>query len=100
MSITQDYERLRKQIGNKKYNALDKYIQIHGKSEEWHQGIKAIRPIEDIKEWEKKYSELHEKCKPIFIEDVVMNQEEWDKFEQWYKENKEHSRKYKERGER
>ena len=27
---------------------------------------------------------LHKKCKPIFIEDVAMNKEEWEKFEKWY----------------
>ena len=86
MSISEDYERLRKKLGNKKYKALDRYIQEFGKSEEWHQGIIDIRPIEDIKEWEKKYFELHQKCKPIFIEDVVLNQEEWKKFEKWYHE--------------
>lgn len=88
MSITQDYEKLRIQIGNKKYDALDDYIKTHGKINEWHQGIKNIRNIENIKEWEDKMTELHKKCKPIFIEDVVMNEKEWVKFEKWYKENK------------
>ena len=32
--------------------------------------------------------ELHNKCKPIFIEDVVMNETEWEKFNKWYSENK------------
>ena len=74
MSITQDYEKLRMQLGNKKYEALDEYIRTFGKVHEWHQGIKDIRSIENIKEWEDKMFDLHRKCKPIFIEDVVMNE--------------------------
>ena len=88
MSITQDYEKLRMKLGNKKYEALDEYIKIHGKVSEWHQGIKETRNIENVKEWEEKMFELHNKCKPIFIEDVVMNETEWEKFNKWYSENK------------
>ena len=32
--------------------------------------------------------DLHQKCKPIFIDDIVMNDAEWNKFEKWYEENK------------
>ena len=46
MSISQDYEKLRMQLGNKKYEALDEYIRTFGKVQEWHQGIKDIRSIE------------------------------------------------------
>ena len=88
MSISQDYEKLRIQLGNKKYEALDEYIKVYGKVHEWHQGIKDIRHIENIKEREEKMFELHNKCKPIFIEDVVMNEAEWEKFEKWYENNK------------
>ena len=88
MSISQDYEKLRIQLGNKKYEALDEYIKVYGKVHEWHQGIKEIRNIENVKEWEEKMFELHNKCKPIFIEDVVMNETEWEKFNKWYSENK------------
>lgn len=88
MSITQDYEKLRTILGNRKYEALDEYIKTYGKVSEWHKGIKDIRHIENVKEWEDKMLELHKKCKPIFIEDVVMNEAEWDKFEKWYESNK------------
>ena len=84
MSIMQDYEEYRKQIGAKKYDAIDEYIQLFGKTKEWEDGIKEIRKIKDIQEWEKQNKELHKRCKPVFIEDVVMNQEEWEKFEDWY----------------
>ena len=97
MSITKKDERFIKQIGNKKYDALEHYIDTHGKIEEWEQGVKDIRKIEDIKLWEEEYHKLHQRCKPIFIEDVSMNEEEWNKFEKWYKENYEKKKTHKER---
>lgn len=86
MSITEDYEEYRKQIGSKKYEAIDEYIQLFGKPKEWEKGIKEIRKIEDTQEWERQNTELHKRCKPVFIEDVVLNPEEWEKFEYWYEE--------------
>ena len=85
MSITQEYEMFKKQIGTKKYKALEEYINTFGKIEEWERGIKEIRQIEDVNEWEKANTDLHQRCKPVFIEDVSMNEEEWNKFEEWYK---------------
>ena len=66
MSLTQDYEILKKKLGAKKYKALEEYINTFGKIEEWERGIKEIRNIENINEWEKANTELHKKCKPIF----------------------------------
>lgn len=86
MSMTEDYEKLKNELGSKKYKSLNDYIKTFGKSSEWHQGLKNIRTIENDQEYEKKYSELHQKCKPIFIEDVWLNPEEWDKFEKWYQD--------------
>ena len=90
MSITQEYEMFRKQIGIKKYKALEEYINTFGKHDEWEQGIKELRNIEDVNEWESEYVKLHERCKPILIEDVSMNETEWKKFEEWYKNNYKH----------
>ena len=87
MSITQEYEMFKKQIGSKKYKALEEYINTFGKIAEWEQGIKDIRPIEDLNKWEEEYTKLHKRCKPVLIEDVSMNEEEWNKFEEWYKNN-------------
>ena len=97
MSITQEYERFRKQIGNKKYDALEHYIDTHGKIEEWEQGVKDIRKIEDIKLWEEEYHKLHQRCKPIFIEDVSMNEEEFCDLNDLSLQNYEKKKTHKER---
>lgn len=84
MSIMQDYEELRNIIGHKKYDAIEEYVETFGNIKEYDEGVKRLREIKDINKWEDEMQKLHKKCKPIFIEDVAMNKEEWEKFEKWY----------------
>ena len=84
MSIMQDYEELRNIIGHKKYDAIEQYVETFGNIKEYDEGVKKLRDIKDINKWEDEMQKLHKKCKPIFIEDVAMNKEEWEKFEKWY----------------
>lgn len=84
MSIMQDYEELRNIIGHKKYDAIEQYVETFGNIKEYDEGVKKIKGIKDINKWEDEMQKLHKKCKPIFIEDVAMNKEEWEKFEKWY----------------
>ncbi len=84
MSIMQDYEELRNIIGHKKYDAIEEYVETFGNIKEYNEGVKKLRDIKDINKWEDEMQKLHKKCKPIFIEDVAMNKEEWEKFEKWY----------------
>lgn len=86
MSIMQDYEELRNIIGHKKYDAIEEYVETFGNIKEYDEGVKKLREIKDITKWEDEMQKLHKKCKPIFIEDVAMNREEWEKFEKWYAE--------------
>ena len=80
----QDYEELRNIIGHKKYDAIEEYVETFGNIKEYDEGVKKLRDIKDINKWEDEMQKLHKKCKPIFIEDVAMNKEEWEKFEKWY----------------
>ena len=80
----QDYEKLRNIIGHKKYDAIEEYVETFGNIKEYDEGVKKLRDIKDINKWEDEMQKLHKKCKPIFIEDVAMNKEEWEKFEKWY----------------
>ena len=84
MSIMQDYEELRNIMGHKKYDAIEEYVETFGNIKEYDEGVKKLRDIKDINKWEDEMQKLHKKCKPIFIEDVAMNKEEWEKFEKWY----------------
>ncbi len=84
MSITEDYEEIRRRIGPRKYKGIEDYIDEFGKKDKWHKETKKLREIEDTNEWERKYLELCKECKPLFIEDVFLNEKEWKKFEDWY----------------
>ena len=86
MSIMQDYEELRNIIGHKKYDAIEEYVETFGNIKKYDEGVKKLREIKDITKWEDEMQKLHKKCKPIFIEDVAMNREEWEKVEKWYAE--------------
>ena len=68
----------------KKYDAIEEYVETFGNIKEYDEGVKKLRDIKDINKWEDEMQKLHKKCKPIFIEDVAMNKEEWEKFEKWY----------------
>ena len=63
MSMMQDYEILRRQIGTKKYKALEQYINNFGKIKEWEKGIKEIRSIEDVTN--PLLNSINEKCSRI-----------------------------------
>lgn len=86
MSITEDYEEIRNRIGTRKYKGIEDYIDKFGNKSRWKKESKKLREIEDVNEWEKQYIKLCKECKPLFIEDVFLNEEEWKKFEVWYEE--------------
>lgn len=86
MSITEDYEEIRNRIGTRKYKGIEDYIDKFGNKSRWKKESKKLREIEDVNEWEKQYIKLCKECKPLFIEDVFLDEEEWKKFEDWYEE--------------
>lgn len=90
MSITEDYEEIKRKIGARKYKGIEDYINEFGNKDKWYKETKILREIEDVNEWEKKYIDLCKRCRPLFIEDVFLNEEEWSKFEVWY-ENRIHT---------
>ncbi len=86
MSILQDFEEARKMIGHKKYNAIDIYLNEicpPDKMKSYEQELKKIEDLE-IKEWTKQKKELEQKYGILFLDDVLYK-EEWNKFEEWYK---------------
>ena len=86
MSILQDFEEARKMIGHKKYNAIDIYLNEicpPDKMKSYEQELKKIEDLE-IKEWTKQKKELEQKYGILFLDDVLYK-EEWNKFEESYK---------------
>lgn len=52
MSILQEYEEIRKRMGEDKYNAIDEYLT---------------------------------ECPQVYLSDIYYNEDEWNKFEEWYR---------------
>lgn len=84
MSISEDYEEIRNHIGARKYKGIEDYIEEFGNKSRWKNETKKLRNIDDVNEWEKQYIKLCKECKPLFIEDVFLDEDEWAKFEAWY----------------
>lgn len=84
MSISEDYEEIKNRIGARKYKGIEDYINEFGNKRRWKEETIKLRAIEDVNEWEKQYIKLCNECKPLFIEDVFLDEEEWAKFEAWY----------------
>lgn len=89
MSIMQDYEEARKKIGEKKYDAIDKYLNEVCPQSNYDKYNKELNSLIDIPpdEWLRKKKELEEKYGIVFLSDILYKPEEWDKFEAWYEEN-------------
>lgn len=62
MSITEDYEEIKRRIGSRKYKGIEDYIDEFGKKDKWYKETKKLREIEDTNEWERKYLELCKEC--------------------------------------
>lgn len=88
MSIMQEYEQIRKEIGHDKYDAIDKYLEEICPKEIYDKYQKELNKIFDLPpdEWLKQKQELETKFGIVFLSDVLYKAEEWDKFEKWYQE--------------
>lgn len=87
MSLLQDYERAKAQIGEEKYNAIDVYIEEICPTERrnlYKQELKKIDHLE-INEWEKEKKKLEQKYGIVYLDDILYNEKGWKKFEEWYK---------------
>lgn len=89
MSIMQDYEKARDFIGHKKYDAIEKYLDIICPQEKCDKYSEAVNrnvdlPIErQIFEQRK----LEKDMGMVFLSDILYKPEEWKKFDKWYNED-------------
>lgn len=99
MSIMQEYEQIKREIGEEKYNAIDDYLNEKCPKEIYDKYDKEVNSLINLptEEWLKQKKELELKYGIIFLSDVLYKPEEWDKFEKWYqdkqKENTQENKK-------
>jgi len=88
MSLLQDYEIARKQIENKKYDAIEVYLNEICPEDNWKQYKAELKKINhlEINEWEKEKKKLEEKFGIVWLDDILYKEEGWNKFEDWYKQ--------------
>ena len=92
MSILQDFEIARKIIGSKKYDAIEDYLNEicpPHKHEEYKKELRECEKSEKYSpdDWISKNDELKKKHGIVFLDQVLYNQQEWAKFDVWYKAN-------------
>ena len=90
MSIMQEYEQIRKEIGTKKYDAIEEYLNEICPNSQYDKYNKKLNSLIDLstEEWLKKKTELEKEYGILFLSDVLYKPEEWDKFENWYENRK------------
>lgn len=86
MSIMQEYEQIRKEIGAKKYDAIEEYLNEICPNCNYDKYNKKLNSLIDFptEEWLKKKAELEKEYGIVFLSDVLYKPEEWEKFENWY----------------
>lgn len=100
MSLLQDYEMAKRKIGEKKYNAIDVYLQEICPKKNWNQYKQELKKIDnlEINEWEIEKKKLQQKYGIVFLDDILYNEDGWVKFEKWYEkyeQNMENEKKHK-----
>lgn len=100
MSLLQDYEMAKRKIGEKKYNAIDVYLQEICPKENWNQYKQELKKVDnlEINEWEIEKKKLQQKYGIVFLDDILYNEDGWGKFEKWYEkyeQNMKNEKKHK-----
>lgn len=88
MSIMKEYEEIKKEIGEEKFDAIEQYIdEICPESNirKYEKELNSLTGLEP-QEWDKQKKKLEQKYEIIFLSDVLYNKEEWNKFESWYEQ--------------
>lgn len=88
MSIMQEYEEIKKKIGKRKFNMIEDYLDEICPKEKIIIYEKELSKIngEDFCYWLDKKKKLMKKYGVIFLNDVIYQKQEWEKFEKWYQE--------------
>ena len=106
MSILRDFEGIRNEMGHKKYDAIEEYLNEVCPESVIAEYEKALSEINNLEpdEWLKTKEELENKYNIVRLDDVLYKQKEFEKFDDWYqakeKEGKEESQKKRKNKER
>lgn len=107
MSILQEYEEIRKEIGKDKYDAIEIYLNEVCSKEKKENYMREVIGLNGMHpdEWLEQRKAIEKKYNIITLSDVLYVRKEWEKFDKWYEQNKDKAKeklnkKQKERGAR
>lgn len=88
MSILQEYEEIRSDIGYEEFDTIQKYLDIFSPMEQYDKYNEEIRGFTNLsgEEYIKKLEETKKKYGVILLYDVLNKEEEWNKYEKWFHE--------------
>ncbi len=88
MSILQDYEEARLDIGSEQYDAISIYLEKVCPQEnvdKYYKGLNLVMQMPPEK-WESEANKLRKEFNITLLSDVLYKKEYWDKFEKWFHE--------------
>lgn len=88
MSILQDYEEARYDIGAEKYDAISVYLDKicpQERVDKYYKGLNLVMQMPPEK-WESEANKLREEFNITLLSDVIYKREYWDKFDNWFNE--------------
>lgn len=89
MSIFQDFEIIRDNIGHEKYDMIENYLEsicTQDNTDKYFKEMNTIWKLPPTK-WNDKANQLKQKYGVILLDDVLHKSEEWAKYEDWYNKN-------------
>lgn len=88
MSILQEYEEIRSDIGYEEFDTIQKYLDIVSPMEQYDKYNDEIREFSNLsgEEYIKKIEETKKKYGVILLSDVLDKQDEWEKYFRWFSE--------------
>lgn len=89
MSIFQDFETIRDNIGHEKYDMIENYLDTICTKDNIDKCFKEMNTIWKLQptKWNDKANQLKQKYGVILLDDVLHKSEEWVKYEDWYNKN-------------
>lgn len=88
MSIFQEYEETRDDIGHEMFDTIQKYLDAVSPLENYDKYNEELRQYKDLEgqDYINKMEELKRKHKVVLFSDVIYNYDAWKKYEKWFHE--------------
>ncbi|MDO5002752.1 MAG: hypothetical protein Q4E39_00790 [bacterium] len=86
MSILQEYEEIKKSIGTEKYEAIEIYLDKVNKEDNVNKMYSEYGTLSyESDDWISQMEEIKKKYNVILLSDILYKENEWKKFDNWYK---------------